>query len=105
MSKPPLATTISSLLVCSMFTAPVIGFAQGGYRGNVQSAAEREEIRRQDYERRGKEAIENGDRAMKDRDYEKATAYYKQACDYIPNSPNSRTLYNMALDRFCDASC
>src|SRR5204863_9164933 len=27
------------------------------------------------------------------------------ACDIIPNSPNSRSLYNSALDRFCDASC
>jgi general secretion pathway protein D len=105
MSKPPLATTISSLLVCSIFTAPVIALAQGGFRGSVQSAAEREKIRRHDYERRGKEAIENGDRAMKDKDYEKATAYYKFACDNVPNAPNSRSLYSVALERFCDASC
>jgi general secretion pathway protein D len=105
MFKPPLATTISSLLVCSIFTAPAISFAQGGYRGSVESAAQREKARRYDYERRGKEAIESGDRAMKARDYEKATAYYKNACDIIPNAPNSRVLYSSALDRFCDASC
>jgi len=105
MTKPPLATTISSLLVCSIFTAPALSLAQGGYRGSVEGAAEREKARRYDYERRGKEAIDSGDRAMKDKDYEKATAYYKNACDIIPNAPNSRSLYNSALDRFCDASC
>ncbi len=104
MSKPPLATTVSSLLVCSIVSAPVIALAQGGYRG-VEGAAQQEIRRRADYERRGKEAIDNGDRAMKDKDYEKATAYFKLACDTIPNSPISRSLYNSALDRFCDASC
>src|SRR6218665_3896888 len=102
MSKPPLATTISSLLVCSIVSAPVIALAQG--RGSVESAAEREKVRRYDYERRGKELIENGDRAMKDKDYDKAFGYYKQACDYIPNAPNSRRLYDEALEKFCDAA-
>ncbi len=101
MIKPPLATTISSLLVCSMIATPVISFAAGG----VESAAEREKARRYDYERRGREAIDNGDAAMKEKDYEKATAYYKQACDIIPNAPNSQSLYDDALEGFCDASC
>ncbi len=104
MTKPPLATTISSLLVCSIIAIPAISFAQGGYRG-AASAAEREKARRYDYERRGRETIDSGDRAMKDRDYEKATAYFKNACDIIPNAPNSRSLYEEALDKFCEASC
>lgn len=103
MPKPPLATTISSLLVCSIVAAPAIAFAQG-YRGSVESVAEREKARRYDYERRGREAIDSGDRAMKERDYEKAQAYYKQATDIVPNAPNSRSLYEEALDKFCDAS-
>ena len=103
MPKPPLATTISSLLVCSIVATPVIAFAQG-YRGTVESVAEREKARRYDYERRGREAIDSGDRAMKDRDYEKAQAYFKQATDIVPNAPNSRSLYEEALDKFCDAS-
>jgi general secretion pathway protein D len=103
MTKPPLATTISSLLVCSIIAVPTISLAQG-YRGGASSAAEREKARRYDYERRGREAIDSGDRAMKDRDYEKATAYYKNACDIIPNAPNSRELYEVALRKFCDAS-
>jgi len=103
MPKPPLATTISSLLVCSIVATPAIAFAQG-YRGSVESVAEREKARRYDYERRGREAIDSGDRAMKERDYEKAQAYYKQATDIVPNAPNSRSLYEEALDKFSDAS-
>ncbi len=41
---------------------------------------------------------------MKDKDYEKATAYYKNACDIIPNAPNSQSLYDTALRGFCEAS-
>ncbi len=104
MTKPPLATTISSLLVCSIIAIPAISYAQGYRTGGASSAAEREKARRYDYERRGREAIESGDRAMKDRDYEKATAYYKNACDIVPNAPNSRSLYEEALDKFCEAS-
>jgi general secretion pathway protein D len=103
MTKPPLATTISSLLACSLVAGPAISFAQG--RGSVESAAQREKARRGDYERRGRDAIESGDRAMKEKDYEKATAYFKNACDIIPNAPNSRSLYDEALGKFCEASC
>jgi general secretion pathway protein D len=105
MPKPPLATTVSSLLVSSLIITPTIALAaDGGYRGSVQSVAEREKTRRLDYERRGQEAIDSGDAAMKDKDYEKATAYFKSACDIIPNAPNSQSLYDTALDGFCNAS-
>ena len=104
MTKPPLATTISSLLVCSLVLTPAVGLAEGGYRGTVESVAEREKARRADYERRGREAIASGDEAMKDKDYEKATAYYKSACDIVPNAPNSQSLYDTALHGFCEAS-
>ena len=105
MTKIPLATTISSLLVGTMIITPVIGLAAGGYRGGVESTAEREEMRRGNYEQRGREAIAAGDAAMKEKDYEKATAYYKNACDLVPNAPKSQSLYNTALKGFCDASC
>ena len=101
MTKPPLATTISSLLVVSMIITPTLAFAAGG----VQSAAEREKSRRQEYENRGGQMIENGDRAMKVRDYEKATAFYKSACDLIPNAYLTRGAYNRAVSSFCEASC
>ena len=101
MTKPPLATTISSLLVASMIITPSLAFAAGG----VQSAAEREQMRRMEYENRGGGMIENGDRAMKIRDYEKATAFYKNACDLIPNAYLTQRSYRRALQGFCDASC
>ncbi|MEP6673383.1 MAG: Amuc_1098 family type IV pilus outer membrane protein, partial [Chthoniobacter sp.] len=104
MTKPPLATTISSLLVSSMLITPAVSFAAGGYRGSVESVAEREKARRADYETRGRNAIDSGNAAMKDKDYEKATAYFKNACDIIPNAPNSQSLYNTALHGFCEAS-
>src|SRR5260370_582984 len=81
-------------LVCSMLITPAVSFAAGGNRGSIESVAEREKARRADYIHRGHEAIDSGDAAMKDKDYEKATAYYKNACDIIPNAPNSQALYD-----------
>jgi len=104
MIKPPLASTISSLLVCSMIITPTLSIAAGYNRGGVESTAEREKARRADYERQGHEAIAAGDAAMKDKDYEKATVFYKQACDTIPNAPYSQSLYDTALKDFCHAS-
>jgi general secretion pathway protein D len=107
MTKPPLASTISSLLVSSMILTPAVSFANGngGSRGSVEGVAAKEKARRSDYIYRGRQAIEAGDAAMKEKDYEKATAYYKNACDIIPNAPNSQSLYNVALKGFCEASC
>src|SRR5437773_2540322 len=98
MTKPPLATTISSLLVASMIITPTLAFAAGG----VQGAAERELQRRHEYENRGIQMLEKGDLAMKIRDYEKATAYYQSACDLIPNARLTQGSYNSALRGFCD---
>ena len=100
MIKPPLATTIASLLVCSLIVAPTLTYA-----ASVQRHGGSERARRGDYERRGNEAIANGDKAMSDRDYEKATAYYKSACDIIPNAPLSQRLYNIALHDLCESGC
>jgi len=105
MTKRPLATTILPLLVCSLMIVPAAGFAQsGGYRGTVQGVAEAEKQRRADYVERGRASIDAGDAAMRDKDYEKATAFYKNACDLIPNAPNTHSLHQDAVDRFCDAS-
>ena len=101
MMKPPLATTIASLLVCSMIVKPSMIFAADAARG----AAGRELARRGDYERQGRDLIEKGDQAMKEKDYERAVANYKRACDVIPNAPLSQGLYNRALHAFCESSC
>src|SRR5580692_788322 len=105
MPKPPLATAISSLLVSTFIVTPTMLLAaDSGYRGTVEGVADKEEVRRAEYERRGREAIESGDAAMKDKDYEKATALYKGACDIIPNAPLTQSLYDDALHDFCEAS-
>ena len=103
MMKTPLATTISSALFGSLILAPASSFgADGGY--HAQSAAEREIARRPDYVRRGESAIEKGDKAMKDKDYDQAVAQYKLAVDIIPDAANSRRQYLRALDKFSEAS-
>jgi general secretion pathway protein D len=103
MMKAPLATTISSVLLGAMSIAPTVGFAaDGGFR--AENAVERELPRRYDYVRRGAEAIEKGDKAMKDKDYDQAVAQYKLATDIIPNSDNSGRQYRQALARFSEAS-
>jgi len=101
MTKPPLATAISSLLVAAIILTPTLAHAAGG----AESAAEREIIRKQNYVIRGEQMMESGDLAFKARDYERATAAYKQACDFIPNATQTKKSYDRALRGFCDASC
>ncbi|MCE9609767.1 MAG: type II and III secretion system protein [Chthoniobacter sp.] len=101
MTKPPLATAISSLLVASIIFTPTLAHAAGG----AVSAAEREIIRKQNYVIRGEQMIESGDLALKARDYERATAAYKQACDFVPNATQTKRSYDRALRGFCEASC
>ena len=101
MTIHPLATTISSLLLLSPIIVPASTFAADP----MQGVSDRERTRRIDYERQGTRALENGDTAIKEKDYEKATAYYKSACDIVPNAPLSQRLYDRALRSFCEASC
>jgi general secretion pathway protein D len=112
MMKPPLGTTIASLLGVAVITPTSLlssAFAgdTGGYRRTsttVESTVEREQARRRDYLVRGEAAIEAGERALRDKDYEKATAQFKLAADTVPNSPNTGRLYRRALEGFCEAS-
>jgi general secretion pathway protein D len=71
---------------------------------NVPKSVYHEQARRADYVQRGRDSIAAGDGAFKERNYEKATAYFKNACDLIPDAPNTRALHNEVLDRFCNAS-
>lgn len=112
MMKPPIATTIASLLSLvvvtpiSLVSTAFAGENRGGYvpvSYNSMSVAEREEVRRHDYLNRGINALEAGDRALRDRDYEKAFAQYRLACDEIPNASNSSRLYVRALNGLCDS--
>ena len=114
MMKPPVATTIASVLSLvvitpvSLLSTALAGDSRGdtSYRPvsySVTSVTEREEQRRRDYLNRGLNALEAGDRAMKDKDYEKAFAQYRLACDLIPNATNSSRAYIRALNGMCDS--
>lgn len=48
--------------------------------------------------------MDNGEQAMRTKDYERAAAFFKAACDLVPNAPKTQGLHDRALARFCDAS-
>lgn len=113
MTKPPLATTIASVLSLAVLTPALVlpspAFAATAPEkpasvGSAESTVARELARRSDYQVRGQLAVQQGGKAMSDKDYETALAQYKLACDIVPNAPNSSSLYNTALDGFSDAS-
>ena len=103
MNKPPLAKTIASLLSIAVL-APTVVLPQQTYAVSAETAAARELARRGDYMVRGEAAVEAGEQAYDEKDYENAVAQYKLAADVVPNAPNSRNLYRRALDGFCNAS-
>jgi len=70
-----------------------------------KTKTEAERAHRGDYEKRGNEAIANGDQAMIGKDYERALEFYRNACDIIPNTAVTRALYDRALRDFCGAGC
>src|SRR5687767_8489844 len=103
MMKPPLGTTIASLLGVAVITpTPLLTSAMagetGGYRrsSSVESVVSREEARRGDYLVTGESSIETAERALREKDYEKAYAQFKLAVDTIPNAPRTASLYRRA---------
>jgi general secretion pathway protein D len=113
MMKPPLGTTIASILGVAVLTPQaLIPTAMAGDNGGreyrrtttTEATVEREIVRRRDYLQRGEAAIENGERALRAKDYETAVAQYKLAVDLIPNASVSARLYRRALEGFCEAS-
>src|SRR5688500_9552786 len=109
MIKPPLATSIATVLGFAVAVQPILvslSYAgETGYGGSASSVVGRELARRADYARRGEAALEAAKRAMKDKDYETAVSQYKLACDLIPNADNTAGLYAEAISGFCKASC
>jgi general secretion pathway protein D len=109
MTRPPLANSIATVLTLVVAVQPgIVSIARGGetgYGGQTSTTTvSRELARRQDYVRRGEQALEAGKRAMREKDYETAVSQYKLACDLIPNAPNTHGLYVDALEGFCKAS-
>jgi len=70
---------------------------------DVQSVAEREIARRQEYTKRAYDYIAAGDAAMKDRDYETALSNYKTVCDTLPISPATKSVRGRAVDGYTEA--
>ncbi len=112
MIRPPLATTVASLIGALVINPAFAGPAVQGsvrttstYSSGVEGVATREEVRRSDRsERIGRDAIATAERAMDEKDYEKAFAEFKLAADNIPSAPRSAALYNRAVRGLCDAA-
>jgi general secretion pathway protein D len=102
MIKPPLASSIATLLGLAVAVQPML--STGALGQSAQRAVARELARREDYARRGEQALEAAKKAMSERDYETAVSQYKLACDLIPNAANSQGLYADALHGFCKSS-
>ncbi|MDP9290945.1 MAG: type II and III secretion system protein, partial [Verrucomicrobiota bacterium] len=104
MIKFPLAEIVAITVIA--VAGPVYAGSGGSTRTTtrVETTAEREVTRRQEYLSRAKIAIEAGDRAMKEKDYQVAVAQYKIACDLLPESDLTHALRHEALEGFCDAS-
>ena len=103
---PPVLSCACALLVVSPLFAGTTERTSTRVESSstVESTAEHELARRQDNVTRARAAIEAGDHAMKQRDYETAFAQYKAACDLLTDSVATRDLRDEALDGFCEAA-
>ncbi len=72
--------------------------------GSVRNVAESEIARREEYSTRAQDAIEQGDKAMRQKDYQVAVTQYRTAVDLLHDSPSTHVIRTRALDGFCDAS-
>jgi general secretion pathway protein D len=112
MTKPPLATTIGHLLSLLVITpVSLVPSAFAGETGtttqrsySTTTVVEREIIRRRASVAQGVEALEAGERALKEKDYEKAYAQFLIAAERIPNAENTRRLHVQAVHGLCDAA-
>lgn len=96
-SKPALLLGISTLAAFSF--SPLLAQQAG-----VQSAAEREIMRRESVSKFAAEAIQKGQQALQDKDYESAYAYYKSAVDALPRGGDAtQDLRDEAMSGFGQA--
>lgn len=100
MIKPPIAT----IFILGFIAFAPLSAGAADRAGSVQNKAEREIARRQDNVNRAGKEIEQGDKAMKSRDYDVAVVQYKAACDLLPESPFTHDLRAKAVGRFSEAS-
>src|SRR4051794_3824167 len=97
----PASTFILTGAIASQLVTPYLQAGLGGgdraYSGSAEGATRREEARRQEYIRIGTAALEAGDKAMRNKDYQLAFEQYRLAADRIPNAPNTSRLYAHAI--------
>src|SRR4051812_33464625 len=110
MKRPitPASTLILSVALSSNLILPQLtwgGNDRDGFSSGSSTSVERELARRQEYIRRGMSALEAGDKAMRNKDYEEAFKQYRLAADQIPDAPNTVRLRSHALHGLCDAAC
>jgi general secretion pathway protein D len=103
----PASTFILTGAIASQLVTPYLQAGFGGERGygSAEGATRREEARRQEYIRIGTAALEAGDKAMRNKDYQAAFEQYRLAADRIPNAPNTARLYAHAIHGVCDSGC
>lgn len=70
---------------------------------DVQSVADRELARRQEYIRRAHDYIAAGDKAMKENEFETAMSNYKTVCDTLPISEATKSVRHRAVDGYSSA--
>jgi len=108
--KPPvICACILAAAAAATQTSLLAGSSQSSYGAvsdtGAESVANRTIARKEADIRRAKAAMESGDAAMKERDYETAFAQYKEACDLLPESQVTHHLRREALDGLDDAAC
>jgi len=107
--KPPVICACVLAAAALSPTPLLAGTSQAGYaqgsNGGTESIADRAVARREEDVRRAKTAIESGDAAMTQRDYETAFAQYKAGADLLPESPVTHHIRRDALNGMDDAAC
>ncbi|MGA3170464.1 MAG: Amuc_1098 family type IV pilus outer membrane protein [Chthoniobacteraceae bacterium] len=107
--KPPIlcacAIAAASLTPRAVLAGPATSNSSYETEPDAQDAVARAIARKETDARAAEAAIESGDAAMKQRDFETAFAEYKEACDLLPESPATHHLRRIALDGLDDAAC
>ncbi len=101
--KPPVIC--ACVITAAALNPPALFAANYIQDPSAESVADRAIARKQADAQRAAAAIESGDAAMKQKDYETAFAQFKAACDLLPESPVTEHLRNEALDGLDSAGC
>ncbi len=89
------ALAVSAATPCSSFAGPGWG---------TSSIAEREIARRYARQEDARQALERGDKAYAEGDYETALSEYKAAIDALPNAPMTQEWRDLASAKYADCS-